>query len=193
MQIIDAHQHFWKYHPDKQTWIGEDMKVIQKDFLPNDLKEVLDRNNVQSCISVQVDQNKEETLFQLKCAAQNSFIDGVIGWIDLLDAKIFDEDLSFYNQHKTIKGFRHILQGAPTGFMLQESFINNLKKLGLNGYTYDLLIYNNQLSEAIALLNKIPDVPIVLNHIGKPNIKGEGIKEWVMQIKKIAINKNLNC
>jgi len=29
---LDAHQHFWTYHPDQQGWIDESMQVIRKDF-----------------------------------------------------------------------------------------------------------------------------------------------------------------
>ncbi len=193
MQIIDAHQHFWNYHPEKQGWIGEDMKLIQKDFLPKDLKIVLEKNNVGSSISVQVDQNKEETIFQIDCANHNDFIKGVVGWVDLFENDFIDEELVFYKQHSIVKGFRHILQGGANGIMLQKSFMNNLNKLSKNGFTYDLLIYHHQLKEAIELLNEVPDLPIVLNHIAKPDIQGKNIEEWERQIKIIAKQQNLFC
>jgi L-fuconolactonase len=193
MQIIDAHQHFWNYHPEKQSWIGDDMNQIQKDFLPKDLKVVLEKNNVESCISVQVDQNKEETLFQIDCTNHNQFIKGVVGWVDLFENDFIDEELVFYKQHSIVKGFRHILQGGANGIMLQKSFINNLNKLSRNGFTYDLLIYHHQLKEAIELLKEVPDLPIVLNHIAKPDIQGKKIEEWERQIKIIAKQQNLFC
>jgi len=68
MRIIDAHQHFWKYHPQNHAWINEDMKIIQKDFLPEDLALVLSAQHVEGCVSVQVDQTNEETAFQIECA-----------------------------------------------------------------------------------------------------------------------------
>ena len=30
---IDSHQHFWKFDPGRDTWIGEDMKVLRADFM----------------------------------------------------------------------------------------------------------------------------------------------------------------
>jgi predicted TIM-barrel fold metal-dependent hydrolase len=38
---IDAHQHFWKFDPVRDSWITDDMAVIQKDFLPRDFQTVL--------------------------------------------------------------------------------------------------------------------------------------------------------
>ncbi len=193
MQIIDAHQHFWNYHPQKQSWIGDDMSIIQKDFLPKDFKIVLEKNNVESCISIQVDQNKEETLFQIDCAKHNDFINGVVGWVNLFENNCIDRELDFYKQHPIVKGFRHILQGGAEGLMLQKSFISNLNKLAKNDFTYDLLVYHNQLNEANVLLKEVPDLPFVLNHIGKPDIKGQNIDEWGRQIKIIAKHQNLFC
>ena len=31
--IIDSHQHFWNYEPEKHSWIDDEMSVIRRDFL----------------------------------------------------------------------------------------------------------------------------------------------------------------
>ena len=56
MQIIDTHQHFWNYDPQRHDWINEDMQKIRKNFLPEDLAPILKENKVGGFISVQVDQ-----------------------------------------------------------------------------------------------------------------------------------------
>ena len=192
MRIIDAHQHFWKYHPQNHAWINDDMKIIQKDFLPEDLAVVLSTQNVEGCVSVQVDQTKEETAFQIECARHNPFIKGVVGWIDLMNPSL-ERDIEIYNEQKIVKGFRHILQGAEEGFMLQPNFINGLKQLSKYHYTYDLLIYANQIQEAIELIKSVEDLSIVLDHIAKPSIKTKSIQDWERDIKSLAKYPNLYC
>ena len=192
MRIIDSHQHFWKYDIQQHGWINDDMRLLKHDFLPSDLQIVFEKNKVEACVSIQVDQTKDETLFQIECAKPNDFIKGIVGWIDLFDHNI-EETLDFYKKNKTIKGFRHILQGERAGFMSQPKFKSGLKKLAKNNYTYDLLIYNHQLNEAIELLKELQDLPIVLNHIAKPNIKEQSIEDWSMQIKNISKFENLSC
>jgi L-fuconolactonase len=192
MRIIDAHQHFWIYNSEKHNWISEEMSIIKRDFLPSDLQKIMIANNVEACISVQVDQNNEETISQIEFAKSNEFIKGVVGWIDLLDSKLEDK-LNYYKQYSIVKGFRHILQGTQEGFMLQPKFTEGLKKISKYGYSYDLLIYNNQLEEAIKLVKELDDLPIVLNHIAKPNIKEKDISDWSKKIKILAKNKNLSC
>ena len=79
---IDAHQHFWKYDPVRDSWITNDMSVIKNDFFPNNLQATLKRNGFDGCVAVQADQSEEETLFLLDLAARHDFIKGVVGWID---------------------------------------------------------------------------------------------------------------
>ena len=192
MKIIDTHQHFWNYDPKIHDWINEDMQAIQKDFLPADLAIELKENKVEACISVQAAQSLQETDFLLAQAKANNFIQGVVGWVDLCDLKM-EQALEKYATEKLLKGFRHILQAEPKGFMLQESFIQGLKKLQANNYTYDLLIYAHQLKEANEIVKHLPTVPIVIDHIAKPNIKAGEIEDWKKEITGLANYPNVYC
>jgi len=88
--IIDSHQHFWNYDPVRDTWIDSSMEVIRKDFLPKDLKPILQENGVDGCIAVQADQSESETEFLLTHAEENPFIKGVVGWVDLTTHNLED-------------------------------------------------------------------------------------------------------
>ena len=59
--------------------------------------------------------------------------------------------------------------------------------------TYDILIYPNQLEEARLLIEKNPDQPFVLDHLAKPYIKQQKIKNWASDIKELAKYKNVYC
>lgn len=192
MKIIDTHQHFWNYDPKTHDWINEDMKVIRKDFLPADLAPILKDNNVDGCIAVQVDQTDTETQILIREANQNSFIKGVVGWINLKDKGI-EEKLEEYSIETKLKGFRHIIQAEPNGFMLDASFQKGLSAIAKYNYTYDLLIYEAQLAEANTLIKQLPELPIVIDHIAKPNIKKGESENWKKEIKAMAQYPNVYC
>ncbi|HPN60240.1 MAG TPA: amidohydrolase, partial [Chitinophagaceae bacterium] len=59
--IIDSHQHFWLYEPEKHSWIDEEMKSIRRDFLPQELAAVFKENGVDGSVAVQADQKEIET------------------------------------------------------------------------------------------------------------------------------------
>jgi len=81
---IDSHQHFWIYNPIRDSWIDDSMKILRRNFLPEDLYPIIKEQNIDGTITVQADQSEDETNFLLKLADENDWIVGVVGWIDLI-------------------------------------------------------------------------------------------------------------
>ena len=190
--IIDAHQHLWKYNPVRDSWITDSMKVIRKDFLPKDLKPILDANGVAGCIAVQADQSEEETEFLLKCAQENPFLKGVVGWVDLRAGNV-EERLANYSYNKNFKGVRHIVQAEKDDFLLNKDFQNGVGKLSQYGLSYDLLIYPRQFPATLKMVQKFPNQIFVLDHIAKPNISEKLDAEWVKNIHLLSKHENVFC
>lgn len=190
---IDAHQHFWKYNEERDSWITDEMSVIQRNFLPEDLRPILAANHVEGSVIVQSDQSKEENVFQLANALQHDFVKGVVGWVDFQAENISDQ-LDYYQEFKKMKGFRHVLQGEKQrDFMLRPAFMQGISKLENFGYTYDILIYSDQLQHTIAFVKSFPNQRFVLDHIAKPYIKDKTIDDWQSQISELAKNENVWC
>lgn len=191
--VIDAHQHFWQYDANRHAWISEEMKVIQRDFLPEDLAPILQKNGINACIAVQADQTLAETDFLIDLAKKHDFIKGVVGWVDLR-ADDVDDVLEQYAENKIVKGFRHIVQSeTDIEFMLRPKFKAGISALGLFDFTYDILIFHDQLEQAIQLVKLFPDQKFVLDHIAKPDIKSGEYADWQKNIKKLALHQNVFC
>lgn len=189
---IDTHQHFWKFDPVRYAWIDDSMAVLKKDFLPEDLALLLKANQIDGCIAVQADQSEQETEFLLGLAKKHAFIKGVVGWVDLLHKNI-ENRLDYFSEFKKLKGIRHIVQAEPAGFMLRNDFQRGISQLKSFGLVYEILIYYNQLEEAVQLVKNHPQQVFVLDHLGKPNIKGEEIISWEKNIRALAALPNVYC
>jgi L-fuconolactonase len=192
MLKIDSHQHFWIFDPVRDSWISEDMSNIRRDFTPEDLKPILEENNIAGCVAVQADQSEAETKFLLALAKKNSYIQGVIGWVDL-NAEDLAEQLETYQLFPAIKGFRHIVQAEPKGFMLTGGFLNGISVLSKYGFTYDILIRSSQIREAAELVKLNPGQMFVLDHLGKPPIKTGELHNWSADITELAAHPNVYC
>jgi L-fuconolactonase len=169
------------------------MSAIRKDFLPKDFEPILKQNGISGSVLVQVDQTETENDFQLKNAEENDFIKGVVGWVDLQSNNV-EERLEFYKQYKKMKGFRHILQGeADRALMLKPAFMNGIRKLKKFDYTYDILIYTDQLKYTKEFVAAFPDQLFVIDHLAKPNIKEQKIDEWKKDIEAVAQHENVYC
>lgn len=193
MLKIDSHQHFWRFDPVRDAWINDDMRAIQRDFLPEDLKLELDKHSINGCIAVQADQSEADNAFLIELAAMHPFIKGIVGWVDL-QADNIEETLQFYSQYKIIKGFRHVLQGeANRALMLEPAFQRGIGFLKQFDFTYDILIFRDQLSYASKLCSNFPEQRFVLDHIAKPDIRNQSIEDWAPGIRDLALNPNVHC
>lgn len=193
MMRIDSHQHFWKYNRVQHDWITNEMEVLKKDYLPSDLLPLLQENKIDGCVAVQADQTLAETEFLLKLADENEFIKAVVGWVDLRAENIRDQ-LKTFSSHTKLKGFRHIVQSEPDErFLLRDDFSHGISLLKEFGYTYDLLVYPHQLETVIAFIEKFPDQPFVLDHMGKPEIRNKKSWDWENHIEEIARHPNVYC
>ncbi len=189
---IDAHQHFWSFNPQRDAWITDDMRVLKRDFLPEDLQPLLQQHQFDGCVAVQADTSEKETEFLLDLAEQHPFIKGVVGWLDLCSDTI-DERLAHFSTFKNLKGLRHILQAEPNGYMLRKDFQRGISALEKYNLTYDILIFPHQLEEAIALVNTFPNQKFILDHCAKPYIKDGKIKTWKRHIETLSGFENVAC
>lgn len=190
---VDAHQHFWHYDPQRDTWMTNEMAVLKHDFFADDLRQELIENRFDSCIAVQGDQSEAETMFLLDIAARAPWIAAVVGWVDLA-SPIVESRLQFFAQFPKLRGFRHIVQAEPDDrFVLRSDFVHGLRELQRFGFTYDLLIYPHQLPAAIELVRELPAQVFVLDHIAKPDIKNGKIADWKSKIRELARSPNTFC
>lgn len=189
---IDAHQHFWKFDAVRDAWITPEMQVIRKDFLPADLAPLLASTQIEGCVAVQANQSEVETKFLLQLAQENAFIKGVVGWVDLRASNV-REHLSLLSSIPLLKGFRHVVQSEPDGFLLQPDFIQGVKSLRDFNFTYDLLIFPHQLKESAHFIRQLPDQPIIVDHLAKPYIKRKEIEPWRHDMQELSRFDNVWC
>jgi len=194
MPRIDAHQHFWQFDPVRDNWVTEDMSVIRRDFLPADLLPLLQRNEIDGSVLVQTCQDEADNDFMLKLAAENDFIKGVVGWVDLRADNVEDRLKYYKENHPKMKGFRHVLQAEPDEqVMLRDDFKRGISLLNRYGFTYDILIYPNHIKYASELVAEFPAQKFVVDHLAKPYIKMKDIGQWQRDMEYLAYYQNVYC
>jgi L-fuconolactonase len=190
---IDAHQHFWHYDAREYGWIGEDMKVLRRNFLPGDLRPLLRGSGIDGTVAVQARQTLAETEWLLDLAEQHEFIRGVVGWVPLTDPCV-EAHLERFAGRPLCKGMRHVLQDEADDFyMLRADFNAGITKLKDFGLVYDILIYERHLEQTIEFVDRHPDQVFVLDHVAKPRIRERKIAEWRVQMEDLATRENVFC
>ena len=177
--------HFWRYSRQEYGWIDGTMQPLRRDFLPPDADFVMREAGIDACVAVQARQTVDETRFLLDLAAQYPFIAGVVGWVDLRASDLEDQ-LSELSSHRELVGVRHIVQAEPDDFLLGDDFRRGVATLERHGFAYDILIYARQLPAAIDFAAALPAQRLVLDHLGKPDIRGNGFDSWRRDLDRLA-------
>ncbi len=178
--------------PPSTGWIDDRMAKLRRDFLPGDLAPELEAAGIDGCIAVQARQTFEETGWLLQLADEHSFIAGVVGWVDL-QSPTADADLERIAKHPKLVGVRHVLQDEPDEFFERPAFRRGVARLERFDLTYDLLIYGRQLPAAVKFVAPLPNQRFVLDHMGKPDIRGGQLEPWRTELRRLAAFPNVWC
>ncbi len=190
---IDAHQHFWIYTPEGYGWIDDSMRVIRRNFLPEDLAKELEQNRFDGSVAVQARQTLEETRWLLSLADRSPRILGVVGWVDLRASNV-SERLREFSENRKFVGVRHVVQSEPDErFLMREDFLRGIAALEEFELAYDILIYPQHLAVAAEFVERFPRQRFVLDHMAKPPIKASEIEPWAAGIRKLAQFPNVLC
>ncbi len=188
--MIDSHHHLWTYNKEEYPWIPEQSPLAKNHLIP-ELEEATSSEGVSGTIVVQARQKIEESHDLLEIANQTKLIKGVVGWVPLIDKDVRSE-LEKFAQDPKFVGVRHVLQDEPDDYFLRDDFHCGLAHLPSLNLKYDLLLFQRQIPVATKLVDRQPNLPIIINHIAKPEAKSGQIEpEWRSGMKELARRDNI--
>ena len=191
--IIDSHQHFWQVGRFAYPWMSSDLGVLYRDYLPDDLAPILRRHGVNQTVLVQASNSVAESRWLLDLANENSFVAGVVGWVDLASVEI-DAQLDELCGRPKFKGVRHLVESEPNDdWLVQPAVLSGLKKLSARGLSYDLLVHTRHLQYVPRVAESCPELSLIIDHLAKPPIARNEIKEWSEALKPVARYPNIHC
>ncbi len=197
---IDAHHHFWQIGKYQYPWITRETPVLDHDFGPAELRPLLDEQTIDRSILVQTIASLDETWWFLELAADNPWIAGVVGWVDLIDPNVGATlDLLSARFGERLVGVRHNLHDEPDDrWILREDVLRGLRAVAERDLAYDLLIRPRHLPFAAELAATIPDLRLVIDHLAKPPIANPSIAtrsfdDWSNGLAALAKWPNVYC
>lgn len=190
---IDSHQHFWKVSRGDYSWMKPEMKILYRDYLPEDLKPSLETHQIDKTVLVQAAPTVAETEFLLDLAEQHHLIAGVVGWLDF-ESNDFPSMFELYSRQASFVGVRPMLEELPDDdWILRSRVLDSLRIIAQLDFPFDFLVRPRHLPHVAKALEEIPGLRAVIDHIAKPEIKAQKFEPWKSQIRELAQHKNLYC
>jgi L-fuconolactonase len=193
---IDAHQHFWHPARGDYGWMPKDDPVLSRPYGTAELWPQLQAAGVQATVLVQAAPTVAETEYMLGIADATPWVAGVVGWVDFENR----DDLRHLERlaaHPKFKGVRPMIQDIPDdGWMLRPDIAWAFDALTELGLRFDALGFPRHLAHVLTLLERHPDMPVVIDHCMKPQIRDrrpEAFRLWAEGIARIARDTAAVC
>lgn len=193
MRRIDSHQHFWALARGDYAWLTPALPALFRDFGPGELAPLLAGHGIAASIAVQAAATEAETRFLLELAAATPFVAGVVGWVDLaaVDAPARVAALA---SDRRLLGLRPMLQDlADDDFIVSAAVAPGLAAMAAQGLRLDMLVRPRHLSRVPVLRGRYPDLPMVIDHGGKPDIAGGDHEGWAAALAEVAADGVTCC
>jgi len=184
---IDAEVFFWKYEKQFLHPLIRENKMLQQQYLPEQITQNLQRNGMDGCIAATAEDAEVQTRFLAELALTHTEIRGVVGWINIFDSKAVDK-MQEFQQYTSIKGYR--IDSSRLGSIspsTMDLILANQYSLDLStGIESDFSLLRNWLASH-------PEQSFILRDAGHADTKLPPAKTWETNIRELAKNQNLTC
>ncbi|MEI9988744.1 MAG: amidohydrolase family protein [Rhizomicrobium sp.] len=191
---IDAHQHFWRLDRGDYGWLtAKDHPRIARDFLPADLAPLLSAAKIDKTILVQAAPSETETHYLLELARAAPFVAAVVGWIDF-EAADAPTRIARLCANPKLMGLRPMLQDiADEEWILNPAFARVFDAMQRGKLRFDALVTPRHLPALAELIDRYPDLAVVIDHGARPDIAKGELEVWKPYIRHIAAETNAYC
>ena len=193
MTFVDSHHHVWTLARGDYQWITPQLAPLFRDYGLHDYVEVAPPG-VRHSVLVQAAPTTAETRFLLDVARDSrGQVLAVVGWADLDDpsASIALEDLS---RDPLLRSIRPMLQNLPDpDWILRPQVQDALSALHALGLRFDALVKPPQLPALVRMLERNPDLNVVIDHGGKPPIASGAFEPWATLMRAAAAHTRTYC
>lgn len=194
MSVIDCHQHFWTFGKRAHKFPPAVGTRLDRDFTPEILRPQLKKAGVDGTILVQVLNEVDETYEFLDMQREIDFVAGVVGWVPLTDPAASARALESMKPRGKLVGIRPLIAYEPDpDWLLQPSVRESLGLLAKAGLVFEAIPVNDRQFEAVLTVTRaIPELKVVLNHLGNPPVPENGWEPWATYIARAAELPNMS-
>jgi L-fuconolactonase len=192
--LVDAHHHVWSLARGDYGWLTPALADIHRDFSLDDLAPLNAAAGITATVLVQAAPTLAETRFLLQVAkSSDGLVKGVVGWVDLADAEAIPT-LTRLARNPLLKAIRPMLQDLPDpDWILRAEVGRALDALPRLGLRFDALIKPAQLPALLTVLERHPDLAVVIDHGAKPDIANGMWEPWAQMMRAAAANPRVRC
>lgn len=199
--IIDTHLHIWDFDRlDYSAFKGH--PLFGKSYQIEDYQRDCGDLEIEAMVFLECyadftptgGQYIEEIEFVEDSAKRDPRIRGIVPMAPLEWGQRVEPMLAeMKEKHPSVKGIRRIVEfdDDPRALTLSDAFIEGVNLLGKFGFHFEINVNHTQMDIVREFVKHIPEVPMILDHCGKPGIEEGAIDQYRDDVSELAQCPNL--
>jgi L-fuconolactonase len=186
--IVDTHIHFWQVtRPGGVPWPTPAEGPIFRDVLPPEYTAIARANGVIKAVVVEASGIVEDNQWILDLVRHDRFYSAFVGNLEI-GAPTFAGDLARFARDPRFVGIRGYLTGPAEGITLSPAQLASLRDLARRGMTLDIISRGtkNPKDQVQALCTAVPDLRIIIDHLGGAKGPPPVDATWELEIRRLA-------
>lgn len=179
MRVLDTHLHLWDPAVLRYDWLLE-VPALHRPFGLDALAEAtapLPAEASMKYIFMQAGAADAQALDEVDWVsglATHAPIVGIIAFAPLEEGANVRTHLAALRTRPLVRGVRRLTQDEAPGFGVSEAFVAGAREVAAAGLTFDACVRSHLLGDVAGLARAVPELPIMLDHLGKPPLEGPG-------------------
>ena len=199
--IIDTHLHIWDF--DRLSYSAfKGHPLFGKSYQIEDYQRDCGELDIEAMVFLECyadftstgGQYIEEIEFVEDSARRDPRIKGIVPMAPLEWGERVEPMLAeMAENHPAVKGIRRIVEfdDDPRALTLSQSFIDGVNLLQKFDFHFEINVNYTQMDIVREFVQHIPDVPMILDHCGKPGIKSNAIEQYRSDVAELSQHPNL--
>ena len=191
LDVIDCHTHF--YDPSRPQGVPWPRKntPLYRTVLPKDLRALPKPLPLTGTVIVEASRWVEDNQWLLDLAKEDPFIVGIVGNLQP-QSETYERDLKRFAAHRLFRGIRVSHQAVDQ--LSAEKNLRPFRLLAEHDLELDINGPPAMLESAARLSTDLPELRIVINHIGNIPLDEKGPRrEWIDAMKRAASHEKVYC
>lgn len=197
MPIVDAHLHLWDPRIMRYPWL-DDIALLDRPYLLEDHARDWAAIDVEAMVFLQCEADladaQREADWVATLAKADPRIRGIVACAPLENGRAAPAEVGNLARHPILRGIRRNIQAQPDpDFCLRPDFIDGVRMLADFGLSFDICADHRHMANIVRFAEKVPDVPMILDHIGKPSIRTGALEPWSTHMRELAAFPHVHC
>jgi L-fuconolactonase len=196
--LVDTHVHLYDPAAVRYPWMAG-VSPLNSRHGPAEFTTAIGGVAVDKLVFVEVDaapgENFAELAWVADAATRDPRIQAMVASIALEKGRAVEAEIAAFAAMPLARTVRRLIQDqvAEPGWCLRPDFLEGVRLVGEHRLGFEICILHPQMRDAIELVRRFPEIPFVLDHIGKPGIRDALREPWWSDIRGLAALPNVVC